>query len=145
MWPGIRIDLTGATLIDFDLSNALIDEITFYGAFFHGAAMFRNATFRLTANFACASFDDLGCYFDGASFLSDVYFGDTSFTAGRTEFKGVIFHGDVRFGGISVHPDGIDLTGARTTNLTALQEWPAGWHVDPLGDGTGKLARDTVP
>lgn len=55
------------------------------------------------------------------------------------------FHGDVRFGGISIQPEGVDLTGAQVTNLTALFEWPAGWNVDPLNDDTGKLARDTTP
>lgn len=144
-WPGLRIDLAGATLIDVDLSSALIDSVTFYGASFCGTAVFRNATFQNEANFALASFDSVGCHFDGATFLSDVYFGDTSFTAGCSHFKDATFHGAVRFGGISIQPEEIDLTGARVMNPSALLEWPAGWKVVPLRDGTGNLVRDTTP
>lgn len=62
----------------------------------------------MTANFTCTSFSDPGRRFGGASFLGDVYFGDTFFTAGHADFKGMTFHGDVRFGCVSLQPEGLD-------------------------------------
>jgi uncharacterized protein YjbI with pentapeptide repeats len=134
-------------LVDFNLSNATVSDVLFYGATFVDSAVFSNVTFTGTANFAFASFDGwAGCYFDGASFAHDVYFGDTSFTAGRADFKKATFRGDVRFGGVSVHPEGIDLTGAQVANLDALLQWPSGWKVEPCKEKrVGELEYEGPP
>jgi hypothetical protein len=145
-WGDLTVDLSGSLLIDFNLSNATVGDVSFYGAKFVSAADFRDVTFSGTANFACASFDRFGCYFDHASFVGDVYFGDTSFTEGCSDFRGATFHSDVRFGGVSVRPNGIDLTGARVTNLDALLEWPAGWKLEPKNEeGVGELRYEGPP
>lgn len=143
LWEDVRVDLSGATLVDFNLSNGTVSDVLFYGTKFVEAAVFRNVTFKGTANFACASFDWAGCYFDHASFARDVYFGDTSFTAGRADFKRATFNGSVRFGGISVQPEGIDLGGAQVMNLNALLEWPPGWMVEPFREkSVGELRHE---
>jgi uncharacterized protein YjbI with pentapeptide repeats len=140
IWPDIRLDLTGATLVDFDLTNARVGDITFYEATFVEAAGFNGTTFTGTTNFACVSFHEFGGYFRGATFLGDVYFGDTSFGS-NSQFLGADFHGDVRFGGIVIQPDDVDLTGAHVWDMTRLLEWPAGWKVQMNGDGSGLLVR----
>lgn len=126
-WDGIRIDLTGATLIDFDFSDTRISEARFYQATFIGSAAFRGETFTGVASFAIASFR-LGAYFTNASFLGSIYFGDTSFNL-TADFRWTTFIGDVRFEKATFTcdlafnlagftRDLVDLTGARAENLT---------------------------
>lgn len=137
----VSIDLTGATLIGFDLANAVIREATFYEARFIAGANFRNTRFEGVVNFAVASFDWLGCSFYRAEFLDDVYFGDTAFTKGRANFNLAQFHKDVRFDGSFVPPEGIDLKGAIVHNLKAKLNFPTGWSVQ---SATGKTSAFVV-
>lgn len=65
---GIRVDLTGATLIDFNLTNATVGDASFYGAEFVHAAVFRGVTFTGNTNFACAKFSWPGAFFNGGRF-----------------------------------------------------------------------------
>ena len=44
-WPDIRLDLTGATLIDFNLVNGVMADASFDGATFSGGAWFDGAAF----------------------------------------------------------------------------------------------------
>jgi hypothetical protein len=44
-WPGIRLDLVGATLIDFNLRRGVMADASFRGATFSGTARFDRATF----------------------------------------------------------------------------------------------------
>ena len=55
-WPDIRLDLTGATLIDFNLENGVMADANFSGATFTGIADLRAATFGSTASFIGATF-----------------------------------------------------------------------------------------
>ncbi|MER5326570.1 pentapeptide repeat-containing protein [Streptosporangium roseum] len=50
-WEGMRLDLTGATLIDFDLISGHITTAIFIKATFAGRAWFSGATFTETADF----------------------------------------------------------------------------------------------
>jgi uncharacterized protein YjbI with pentapeptide repeats len=146
-WEDIRLDLTGATLINFDLSEARVAEATFYQATFIEAANFNRTTFTSAANFACAAFH-LGGYFQRTTFADGVYFGDTSFTL-TAYFRGATFIGDVRFGNATfTRPPGFDeasaagfihellvnLHGARTEDLTKWSTWPPGWTVNDAGE-----------
>jgi len=94
-WPGIRLDLTGATLTDFSLSGAVLAEAMFDGATFTGDAMFDGATFTGDAWFGEATFTG-GVWFDGATFTGDARFGEATFTGG-VWFDGATFTGDAWF------------------------------------------------
>jgi hypothetical protein len=69
-WSGIRLDLTGAMLIDFRLNEAVLAEALFGGATFTGHADFHEVTFTSVA------------LFDGATFGGDALFGHAIFTGG---------------------------------------------------------------
>ncbi|EWM19806.1 pentapeptide repeat-containing protein [Kutzneria sp. 744] len=103
------VDLTGATLIDFDFANSHIGDVTFRAAQFHGETVFCFA--RLTkAEFADAEFFGptsfqnarftLAAQFNRARFSEDVVFskvridGNGSFE--ETQFFGVVWFDDAR-------------------------------------------------
>ena len=68
-WNNIRLDLTGATLIDFNLVNGVMADANFHGAAFSGDASFGGATFTGDARFG------------GATFTGDASFSGATFTA----------------------------------------------------------------
>jgi hypothetical protein len=69
-WPGINLDLTGATLVQLDLRNTSVVSAAFNKARFSGGAVFDGATFSGDAWFGGATFSgDAG--FGGATFSSD--------------------------------------------------------------------------
>ena len=87
-WPGIRLDLAGATLIDFDLQDGVMADANFSGATFSGDAWFGGATF---SGDACVRRGDLqrrrpvrratfsgAAWFGGATFSGDATFGEAS-------------------------------------------------------------------
>ena len=99
-WPDIRLDLVGATLIDFNLENGAMAEANFGGATFSGDAEFGGATFsrawfdkavfRGAAVFSGATFSrDAG--FDKATFSRDAKFDKAAFSA--AVFSGAVFRG----------------------------------------------------
>ncbi len=55
-WPGIHLDLAGATLIDFDLGNGVMADADFGAATFSGDALFGGATFSGRPEFGGATF-----------------------------------------------------------------------------------------
>ncbi|MCS7484129.1 pentapeptide repeat-containing protein [Umezawaea endophytica] len=84
-WPGIqRLDLTGATLIEFDLRGCHIGSAGFTGATFVGTAGFGGAVFTGIARF------------NEATFASNAWFTGTKF-AGTAGFNKVTFTGDAGF------------------------------------------------
>jgi uncharacterized protein YjbI with pentapeptide repeats len=85
-WPGIRLDLAGATLIDFNLGNGVMADASFSGATFSGDAWFVGATFSSEARFG------------GAVFSGEAQFGLATFS-GPARFGGAIFSGDAQFVG----------------------------------------------
>jgi uncharacterized protein YjbI with pentapeptide repeats len=114
-WPGISLDLTGATLIDFNFSKVSVirtkfDRANFHGytsfndatihgdgtfrgearfseATFHGDASFTRATFQSTAWFMRATFQD-DAWFRGATFQGDAMFDKATFR-GEAGFEGI--------------------------------------------------------
>ena len=85
-WPDIRLDLTGATLIDLNLQDCIVAEAQFGGATFSGAAEFGGATFSGDA------------WFTGATFSGITGFGEATFSS-NAGFGGATFSGDARFDG----------------------------------------------
>jgi Pentapeptide repeats (9 copies) len=142
-WGDLSIDLKGATLVEFDMSNAIVYEANFYEARFLVSAIFTNTKFLRPVNFAVASFGWLGCLFHKTVFKDAVYFGDTKFVDGRASFESAQFHGDIRFGGIHVAPKGINLNGALIYDINALLQLPDGWSVEiDESSQIGKTIRD---
>ncbi len=94
-WPGIRLDLIGATLIDFDLEDCTMGGADFIGATFSGGAFFGGTTFSDGANFDEATFST-GGWFRGATFSGGTGFNRAAFSAG-TLFDGASFSGGTSF------------------------------------------------
>ncbi|MGW4794658.1 pentapeptide repeat-containing protein [Nonomuraea sp. NPDC004297] len=107
-WPGIRLDMTGAVLIDFDFEYCRLDRAFFQETVFVGSAHFTGSTFAEVGHFINATFDSKA-YFDqatftkGASFLWATFtnratFLGTRFTQGAV-FIRTTFYGDAWFSG----------------------------------------------
>ncbi|GAT71439.1 pentapeptide repeat domain-containing protein [Planomonospora sphaerica] len=96
-WPGMRLDLTGATLIDLDFQHCHMAKAQFSGAVFTGDARFDGAVFTGDARFIGATFTRRAL-FDGATFTGDARFIGATFTGGAL-FDGATFTGDAGFVG----------------------------------------------
>lgn len=104
-WPGISLDLAGATLVGFDLKDAVAqadfrrvtfsDGVWFGGATFTDFAEFVGATFAGGVWFGGAMFTD-GARFDRATFGDGVWFDEATFTDGAS-FDRATFSGYTRF------------------------------------------------
>jgi hypothetical protein len=146
-WPGISLDLTGATLVELDLEEVSVVTVTFDRAIFIGPASFEEAIFTGHAFFSTATFAG-GTMFDRATFADTAGF--TSATFGRVGFPGVTFTREAWFDGVTftdevvlrlsvddraevLHLDDPDLSGQRS--------WPPGWTIrpDPTDPSRGTL------
>ena len=95
-WANIRLDLTGATLIDFNLANGVMAGANFRGATFSRDTSFSGATFTSAARFGRAIF--LGAArFGGATFSRDAQFSEATFSR-AARFRGATFTSTARFG-----------------------------------------------
>ena len=83
-WNNICLDLTGATLIDFNLVNGVMADVDFHRAAFAGDALFSGAAFSGDARFG------------GAAFSGDALFDKTAFS-GDASFREAAFRGDALF------------------------------------------------
>jgi hypothetical protein len=77
-WGGMRLDLTGATLFDFNLDRSMIAEALFDGATFSGDAQFTDAIFNRSSQFREATFSG-DAWFIRASFNDHAYFNEATF------------------------------------------------------------------
>jgi hypothetical protein len=128
-WPGISLDLTGATLVNFSLRNASLRRAHFGRAAFLGEAQFGGVSFLDDAWFERATFAQ-GAHFRGAVFR------------GYADFRWATFSGEAVFTG-ATFPDNVLLRPAfdnafvsrldpsvdRTSRF--VRTWPAGWNVCP--------------
>ncbi|MGW4408595.1 pentapeptide repeat-containing protein [Nonomuraea sp. NPDC004702] len=107
-WPDVRIDLSGATLIDLDLRNCHISEArfaesifmgdsTFAGSIFVGDAMFDGTVFNGAARFGGTTFDG-AAWFERATFTGAATFAGATFTI-AAQFEGATFNRAARFTG----------------------------------------------
>jgi hypothetical protein len=94
-WANIDLDLTAATLIDFDLNSCKIRRARFDRAFFINAARFDDITFTGTASFGSAAFTGIAL-FDDATFTSNAMFGGVTFI-NDAKFDRVTFTAFARF------------------------------------------------
>ena len=82
-WPDMRLDLTGATLIDLNFYRVVAADARFAGATFAGTAQFYGAIFG-------------GASFHGANFAEDAAFSRADFT-GRADFSQAMIAGKIWF------------------------------------------------
>lgn len=141
-WPGISIDLAGASLIRFspmtvsviraDFSRAtFFDDLFFMGATFSEYATFDGATFSGNATFYRATFSNVAIFneaifsglaiFDSATFSEDAIFNGATFSENAT-FGGATFKGISSF------------YMARSMGKFPPGVWPDGWTVRPDED-----------
>jgi uncharacterized protein YjbI with pentapeptide repeats len=107
-WPDIRLDLAGATLIDFYINDGVMADASFTGVTFSGPAWFEGATFSGPAGFGEATFSSPALFggatfsgeaaFEWATFSGPALFGGATFS-GEATFDGATFSGNAGFGG----------------------------------------------
>jgi hypothetical protein len=130
-WPGISLDLTGATLVDFDLRGISVIGASFTKATFSGAAWFNQATFS-----DAAALD--GATFSGAARFNQATFSDVArFNQGTffdvAVFGGATFSDVAGFGAVCVLHLDDDLDPSKGGEH-ARRVWPEGWIVRPDPD-----------
>jgi uncharacterized protein YjbI with pentapeptide repeats len=132
-WPGIHVDLSYATLIDFDFRGAHVASINFGGCLFasnanlRGLEVDREASFRRSTFRGSAKLDDVvfhrgvsfhkarfktSATFNYSRFLDSVDFVDASFhmvaqftnaSISNDEFDGASFRDKATFRGAKLH------------------------------------------
>jgi hypothetical protein len=153
-WPGIRLDLTGAALVELNLEEVSVIAATFNGATFTGPARFAGATFAAAAWFAGATFAG-DAMFVGATFAVDASFAGATFTGaawfagatfdGPAWFNGATFTGAARFMGATFTGPasfaGVTVLHLDDSSLDEGRLWPRGWTVrpDPADPSRGTL------
>lgn len=111
-WPGIEINLSGATLSKFVLTHCAVRSAQFAGTIFVGAATFRGTIVEHTVDFRNARFLGLADF-------RRVHLGEEG-----KPFRGATFEGEADFGMHTV----ATLAGARTrTRRGTRRKWPPGW------------------
>jgi hypothetical protein len=94
-WEHIRLDLAGATLIDFSLVYGVLADADFHRAAFAGDARFGGAAFTGNARFGGAAFTG-NASFSEAAFGGDAWFRQAAF-GGRAWFDRATFSRGARF------------------------------------------------
>ncbi|MCP2256666.1 Pentapeptide repeat-containing protein [Streptoalloteichus tenebrarius] len=122
-WPDIDLDLTSASLVDFDFGRCEVRGAEFTNATFSGQACFDNATFHGDISFRGATFHH------AASFQHAVF------------VRGVDFR-DVE----SAEP--LSLSGARVrvdveAEVRGNRFWPLGWEIGSAEDDAGGQGNGT--
>ena len=121
-WPGMDLDLSGASLEEFDLSGCRVRSATFRGATFVGDATFDAATFERDATFTDVTFT-------GAAGFARTRFGaaatfDKARFAGDATFTGAVFAVTPGFDDVMVTAD-IRLDDGTFTDTKAPAALPA--------------------
>jgi uncharacterized protein YjbI with pentapeptide repeats len=96
-WSHIDLDLTGATLLDFQLQRCRVRTGIFTNAHFSGPARFDKVTFTGKARFDEATFTG-NAWFSEATFTGYAGFDEATFT-GNARFTEVTFSGAAWFSG----------------------------------------------
>ncbi len=151
-WSGMRMDLTGAFLVNLEFSGIQVKAATFKEAPFSGRAWFDEATFDSIAGFGGATFGGLA-HFQGAAFRSDVWFDGTTFNS-DVWFKGTTFGRLAWFEKATFRTD-CWFEGAHLSILTSFEGarvpkgakgvralLPLGWRLANRKDGFATLVRD---
>jgi hypothetical protein len=106
-WPRVRVDLSGAVIVDLDLSECRMATLNLDGARLYGATKLRAAEIEGPLSMRRATFAEHAWFersvlggpvrVDGATFAGDAWFGATRF-ADSASFVGVTFAGHAWFG-----------------------------------------------
>jgi hypothetical protein len=154
-WPDIEVDLTGAFLIDFNLSHCQVPVLTLNGATLAGETLFRatecdtafvqNAAFVRGVGIGSFAADFRGAHFTIAWFSYATFAGTAWFHAdqffpgprfGHASFKSATFSLGACFDGASFNGS-VDLEGARTlTGPDIPRIWPVGWTERPTSQAS---------
>ncbi|MCX2948140.1 pentapeptide repeat-containing protein [Lentzea sp. NEAU-D7] len=156
-WNGVNLDLTGATLIGFDLSHCELDGASFAGAHFVGDTNFDDAEFSGFTHFNSAKFYGYSTFdnslfsgpslFSGCTFVGKAYFDKVRLRSDDLAFYSSEFHsgievrdarkaeglkidfGNCRFEGpLAIERvENVDLDGARVKVDSSERIWPTGW------------------
>jgi hypothetical protein len=153
-WPGISLDLTGATLVDFNFEQLSAISVQFAGATFQGDAWFSWATFQSYVWFDRATFQS-AAVFHHATFQRTAVFEGATFE-GSADFEAATFEGSADFEAAtfksSADFDRATFQGAAVfdeahvlhfDNRHKARRWPDGWTVlpDPTDPSRGALVR----
>jgi hypothetical protein len=127
-WPDTALDLTGATLVDLDLSGCRLGPATFSRAELSGDAWFRHVQFSGDAGFAQTRFSG-NAAFRGAQF------------SGGAGFVGAQFSGSAGFGWaqFSDYASFDDVAVRLDVQEHLLRRWPDGWTVRSPAGEDGRL------
>jgi uncharacterized protein YjbI with pentapeptide repeats len=107
-WPDISLDLTGATLVDFNFAQVSVIQAQFVGATFQGLTSFFEATFQGAwfneatfqgASFGEATFQEYASFTE-ATFQGAVRFNNATFQ-GAAWFREATFQGLTYFNGVT--------------------------------------------
>ena len=135
-WSGTDLDLTGATLIDFDLTRCRPSDAVFDRAVFAGDALFDRAVFAGDALFDRAVFAG-HALFEEAVFAGDALF-DRAVFAGHAWFRRARFAGAAQFGGAEFAGatvfDGVRVRLDVPEDAAQSRAWPDGWTVVPTAE-----------
>ena len=149
-WPGIRLNLNRALLLDVNLMNCRIAAADFNGARFTGTTSFSDAQFTGTAFFHDAQFTGTA-FFDYAQFTGTVSFHSAQFTCTTrtTSFSDAQFTAEAYFTGAqftgTAYFDGAQFTtllaffdGAHASGPGLETVWPPGWTTRPAQPDNGE-------
>ncbi|MFD6679712.1 pentapeptide repeat-containing protein [Micromonospora parva] len=143
-WEGLNIDLSGATLVSFDMSHCSVRRADFYGAKFYGRAWFPYCDFQGNAAFRQAEFRDYASFESAvfrqyADFNSAVFMNFADFQQAKflSDYSFNVAHFDSVIYLSSIKPEGnhsfitFHLATA-FTDAPAVRSLPPGWHLKPL-------------
>ncbi|MFJ8555095.1 pentapeptide repeat-containing protein [Streptomyces sp. NPDC093676] len=136
-WPGMELDLSGATLFDLDFTGRRVEDAAFDEARFVGRANFAYAEFIGHASFDNAHFEQGHGHFLSAWFGLTISFDGTDFGNEQAVFDGATFTGMVFFDE-AVLAAGVSFEAARglanfNPSWGSVRRWPRGWTERPLG------------
>jgi uncharacterized protein YjbI with pentapeptide repeats len=133
-WPRMRMDLRGATLVEFNIFNAVLESVTFEDATFFGSTVFLGATIFGHAEFARAHFigdaEFMKVTFRDWAWFAGVHFASAVFLNAefrKSNFGRAIFNDSVTFAGAEFFSDA---TFANVQFLSAARFQLATFHTD---------------
>ncbi|GGQ77420.1 hypothetical protein GCM10010166_54210 [Couchioplanes caeruleus subsp. azureus] len=118
-WPCLDLDLTGATLVDWELVGGNLRNATFTKTTFVGSAQFREVMFAGHAEFSKTTFTD-SAKFTNAFFMGAAEFAEANF-AREVDFRVATFNENADFGE-SVFNGNADFTAATFTSFATFIE-----------------------
>jgi hypothetical protein len=171
-WEGMDVDLSGAVLVEFNLSQCRVHRFTASGTIFHGPAVFDGARFETAIWMAWSKFTDLAVFtgthfssiatFHGVQFFRVVGFDDASID--QVIFDRAVFVQELGFvparfnsahfmrakfiGGVyfSENVDGQKFRLDRAEIPTHfVDRLPSGWTGNPIPNSLGRSVVVPVP